>query len=96
MVLRRGRGEVVRRAPNPLVTPDGGFAMERTPLLAGIDVNGNTIFNARQMLQLLEELKRLGEERLLTAAEEAWIADCHALCNEGQRPPHRFLWFVGD
>jgi hypothetical protein len=64
-------------------------------MLAGVDLNGNTIFNARQMRALREEVATLlaGD---LSVEEHEGLLGIVVLCDQGQRPPHQFLWFIGD
>jgi DNA helicase HerA-like ATPase len=59
-----------------------------------VDPYSNTIFNSRQMRQLLVEVERLLEVPLSGDERESLeaVAD---LCREGRRV-HRFLWFIGD
>ncbi len=65
------------------------------PLLDGIDPEGNTIFNARQMRVLRDEVSRLLDSTA-DSEERDVLLGIVELCDEGQRPPHRYLWFVGD
>lgn len=64
-------------------------------MLSGVDPYGTTIFNAGQMRAIIVEI-----ENLLTADASSdamgGLVDIMALCREGQRPPHRFLFFLGD
>lgn len=96
LVLRKYDGEVIERSelpyvPAPLVWESGGF-----PVLSGVDLNGDTIFNARQMRQVLAEVDQLLGVDGLTKDMRDSLEAVAELCRKGQRPPHRFLWFVGD
>jgi hypothetical protein len=95
VVLRREQGADVRRLDVPYEAPAAAWDAAAHPLLAGVDPYGNAIFNARQMLALREEAQRLlaGE---ISAEERSALLGIIELCDEGQRPPHRYLWFVGD
>src|SRR4051794_26258604 len=96
MVLRKFSGEVISRAAVPYVPAPDVWDEATFPLLAGVDLNGDTIFNARQMLRLIDEASRLlADTEVVGEAHESLLA-LAALCQEGQRPPHRFLWFLGD
>jgi hypothetical protein len=85
---------VVRKSPVPYVLPDSTGESGTLGLLDGVDPVGNTAFNARQMRILIDEVtdqinSAQGERRdaLIVLVE---------LCREGQRPPHRMLWLLGD
>ena len=95
VVLRREQGANVRRLDVPYQPPDAAWDADDLPLLAGVDPYGNTIFNARQMRALRDEVRRLLAEDLSREQRDALVGIVE-LCEEGQRPPHRYLWFVGD
>ena len=94
LVLRKERGEEIRRAARAYVPADASRDDRRYPLLSGVDPYSNTIFNSRQMRQLRTEVERLLEEALSDDERESLeaVAD---LCREGRRV-HRFPWFIGD
>lgn len=79
----------------PYLQADASWNSSNYPLLAGVDPHGNTIFNARQMRQLSEEISRLLEDDL-SESERRGLEGVIELCNRGQRPPHHYLWFMGD
>lgn len=77
--------------------------MDDCPLLSGVDQNGNTVFNARQMVSLIQEAESLiaaiHESGAVGPDQDLMIASLReiiSLSEAGQRPPHRFLWFHGD
>jgi hypothetical protein len=94
LVLRKEQGEEIRRADGPY-TPAEVTLGGQYPLLSGIDPYSNTIFNARQMRQLLVEVERLMLEGV-SRQERASLEAVAEFCREGQRGAHRFLWFIGD
>jgi hypothetical protein len=63
-------------------------------LLSQIDPYGDTIFNKGQMLLLSQEIDNDQEPR--GDDEREFLFQVQALCHEGQRKPHRYLWFLGD
>jgi hypothetical protein len=94
VVLRKEHGDEVGRADMPYLPAE--VALDgQSPLLSGIDPYSNTIFNARQMRQLLVEVERLMLEEL-SSQERASLEAVTEFCREGQRGAHRFLWFIGD
>jgi hypothetical protein len=95
LVLRTERGEEIRRAIRAYVPAEVTISGIEYPLLGGIDPYSNTIFNARQMRQLLVEVERLLQGKL-SSEERASLETVAELCREGQSRAHRFLWFVGD
>lgn len=95
VVLRREQGSDVRRLTVPYEPPKAAWDAAIHPLLAGVDPDGNAIFNARQMRAVREEASRLLDQTLNPAEREGLIGIVE-LCDEGQRPPHQYLWFVGD
>lgn len=95
VVLRREHGADVRRLDVPYQPPTAAWDAALHPLLAGVDPYGNAIFNARQMRALRAEASQLLEGEL-TSEQRAGLVGIVELCDEGQRPPHRYLWFVGD
>jgi len=67
----------------------------RLHLLSGIDRYGDTVFNRRQMAQLLEEWKSL--LRWATSDDEtSLILEIIALCHECQSNIHTYLRIEGD
>jgi hypothetical protein len=96
MVLRKFSGEVISRADVPYLPAPAVWDEVVFPLLSGVDLNGDTAFNARQMRRLLAEVERLAAQDDLSAEVRSSLDAVAALCQEGQRPPHRFLWFIGD
>ena len=95
VVLRNERGDDIHRLKVPYVDPVASWVPSAYPLLSGIDPDGNTIFNARQMQQMLPEVEGLLATNLAEEERES-VAGVASLCLEGQRPPHRYLWFLGD
>jgi hypothetical protein len=95
IVLRNERGDDIHRLAAPYVHPAASWVASAYPLLSGIDPDGNTIFNARQMQQMLPEVEGLLGIDLGNEERES-VAGVASLCLEGQRPPHRYLWFIGD
>jgi hypothetical protein len=94
VVLRKERGEEIRRADRPYVPAEAAYG-GRFPLLSGVDPYSNTIFNGRQMRELLIEVERLMREGL-TDEERASLEVVEEFCREGQKGAHQFLWFIGD
>lgn len=95
VVLRTEQGGDIRRLEVPYVPPRVAWDAVKRPMLAGVDLDGNTIFNARQMRALREEVATLLAEDLSVQEREGLLGIVE-LCDQGQRPPHQFLWFIGD
>lgn len=95
VLLRKEGGELVRRMTVQYDPAPGSWDAEEHPMLAGVAPYGNAIFNARQMRWLRVEAEALlaGE---LTLSQRLALEGVVELCDAGQRPPHRYLWFVGD
>lgn len=95
VLLRKERGEIVRSMTVPYEPAPASWDAEEHPMLAGVDPHGNAIFNARQMRRIRLEAEALlaGE---LTLGQRLALEGVVELCDAGQRPPHRYLWFVGD
>ncbi len=94
LVLRRERGEDIRRAEQTYLPAGASRDPAEYPLLSGVDPYANTIFNARQMHQLLVEVDRLLSGPL-GVAERASLEAVADLCRDARRV-HRYLWFIGD
>ncbi|WP_433270957.1 hypothetical protein ACQPZF_11205 [Actinosynnema sp. CS-041913] len=95
VVLKDGAGTVLIRMDRPYLPLVGRTDRDQYPMLGHVDPYGNTIFNRGQMATLVAELERVSKagpqgERSAVAKELV------AICVEGQRKPHRFLWFIGD
>ncbi len=94
LALRRERGDDIRRAEQTYLPAGASRDAVEYPLLSGVDPYANTIFNSRQMQQLLSEVERLLSGSL-SVAERASLEAVADLCREGRRA-HRYLWFIGD
>lgn len=66
------------------------------PLLGHIDPYGDTIFNRLQMESISLELKQLLDAGPDSDEKRSFIESLIAICAEGLRRPHRYLWFSGD
>lgn len=87
----------MRRLEVPYQPPSAAWDATVHPLLSGVDPYGNAIFNARQMRVLRVEVSRLlDDDSSLSPEEREGLVGIAELCDEGQRPPHRYLWFIGD
>jgi hypothetical protein len=65
------------------------------PLLQFIDPYGNTIFNGRQMSQVLHELESL-DSRSSREDQKAILNSVKELALHCRENPHEYLRFVGD
>ncbi|MFL6054034.1 MAG: hypothetical protein ACJ72W_14120 [Actinoallomurus sp.] len=64
----------------------------RFPMFGHLLPYGDTIFNARQIDTLLNELPKLPPGLLTDDFADA----LRELCRFAREAPHRYLWFIGD
>lgn len=93
VVLRRESNEEVDRATVGLTVADLVRLTALVPMLRWVDAYGNTIFNARQIHVLKEEVSAAAPK---DEDDEVLLAEIARLCELGGARPHRYLWFIGD
>lgn len=95
VVLKDGSGVVLLRMAHPYLPLVSRADRDEYPMLGHVDPHGNTIFNRGQMATLLAELHRASKADP-SGERAAVVEELLEICAEGQRRPHRFLWFLGD
>ncbi len=97
VVLQRVRGELI----DQVLDPEGKLQTiwpiddESFPLLKYIDPYGSTVFNGKQMNELLYELRSLAS-RPSENTVNALLSRIQALAMHCRDNPHEYLRFVGD
>ena len=97
-VLEDENRTLLRETADPKQILDGllGRAYdERLPLLSGVDLYGDTIFNRQQMARVLEEWKRV-LEWATSEDQRALIGEIIGLCQECESTVHTYIRIVGD
>lgn len=64
-------------------------------LLRYIDPYGDTVFNALQVPDLLDDLQKLGSS-LSSGEDREVLGRIVSLCKQSLEEPHRYVKFVGD
>ena len=97
VVLQRVRGEVIDQVLDPDRDLERIWLVddESFPLLQYIDPYGSTIFNEKQMGQVLEELELMAG-RARGDRESMLLSRIKALALHCRDHPHEYLRFVGD
>jgi hypothetical protein len=87
--------KVIRELDVPYAPAAASRDVSAYPFLSGIDRYGDTIFNVLQRRQVLAEVERLLATDLGNEERESLLGVA-SLCQQGQTPPHQYLWFIGD
>jgi hypothetical protein len=67
---------------------------QQQPLLSGIDVYADTIFNRRQVVEVMKELEQVAQS--VNAVQRARLHEIQVMIRERLTDSHLYLRFVGD
>ena len=88
-------GVLLRRTDAFYEPADAVWRTYDYPVLYGVDLNGNTVFNSVQVEMLRNEAELLMEQNL-TVNERRALEALVTLCGPGPLPDNQYLWFWGD